>query len=330
MDGQDSIKVSIVVPVYNAGDRIYKCLDTLVNQTLREIEIICVLDCPTDGTDKIVEEYARMDDRIVIVRNEHNLHISGSRNEGLKVARGEYIGFSDHDDFRDLKMYELLYDMGKREGSDMVVSNVWVKQEDGRMEIHCFGDMTKEGLVNSVILPYESKQNKNLFSRTVWNNIYKNSFIRQNRIEFEDRQRCFEEDVLFNAKAFLFSGYVSLVNEVLYHWDKHVDSESNKLMSHEDVCKRQLHELTCLIDLLEGDHAFSIYRESFYVLASKYFNTLFPSYQKMEGFDRIELIELIKKSRFPFFGRYDLKVFSRKRMKLFFFVLKLKWNGRKM
>ncbi|MBQ3354948.1 MAG: glycosyltransferase family 2 protein [Bacteroidales bacterium] len=321
------IKVSVIVPVFNAGDRIYRCLDTLVNQTLKEIEIICVLDCPTDGTDRVVEQYASRDDRIVVVHNKRNLHISGSRNEGLKIARGEYIGFSDHDDFRDLRMYELLYAKGKREDSDIVVSDVWVKQEDGRVEVLRFEDMTKEGLVNSVILPYESKQNKNQIGRSVWNNIYKSAFIRNKQIVFEDRRCYFEEDTLFNVKAFLYASNISLVSEVFYHWDKHFDSESNKAVSHKEACKRQLHSLTYLTDLLFEENLFWDYKESFYILASWYINMLFPVFRGLEGLDRTELVFLIKRSRFPLFGRYSLKKFSKKRLKLLLFVLNLKWDG---
>ena len=92
-------KVSIIVPIYNAGKFLEKCLDTLVNQTLKDIEIILVLDCPTDGSDRIAREYAEKDPRIRLIVNEQNLNIGLSRNEGLKIARGEYIGFSDHDDY---------------------------------------------------------------------------------------------------------------------------------------------------------------------------------------------------------------------------------------
>ena len=79
-------KVSIIVPIYNAGKFLEKCLDTLVNQTLKDIEIILVLDCPTDGSDRIAREYAEKDPRIRLIINEQNLNIGLSRNEGLKIA----------------------------------------------------------------------------------------------------------------------------------------------------------------------------------------------------------------------------------------------------
>ena len=119
-------KVSIIVPVYNAGKYLAPLLDSLVGQTLREIEVILVLDCPTDGSDQVAEEYAARDGRVVIVRNRENLHVGFSRNEGLKVARGEYIGFCDHDDLVEPEMFEKLYARGKETGAEVVVADYYV------------------------------------------------------------------------------------------------------------------------------------------------------------------------------------------------------------
>ena len=88
MNDNERPLVSVIVPIYNAGKYLYKCLDSLVNQSLRDIEIIAVLDCPSDGSDKIVEEFAAKDSRIKIVSNKENQHIGKSRNVGLKFARG--------------------------------------------------------------------------------------------------------------------------------------------------------------------------------------------------------------------------------------------------
>lgn len=131
VDTPNGVKVSIIVPVYNAGKRIKHCLETLIAQTLSDIEIICVLDCPSDGTDRIVKEYASHDSRIKVIENDHNMHISATRNRGLAVASGEYVGFSDHDDYRDLAMYEKLYAKAKTTSADIVFSDVIVYHEDG-------------------------------------------------------------------------------------------------------------------------------------------------------------------------------------------------------
>jgi len=128
-------KVSVIVPVHNAGERITACLDTLVNQTLQEIEIILVLDCPTDGSDIVARKYAKNDERIIIVENKTNLHIGNSRNCGLAIARGEYVGFSDHDDYRELTMYEELYTYAQHSNSDVVLGiSVSVGKQNEKVE----------------------------------------------------------------------------------------------------------------------------------------------------------------------------------------------------
>ena len=104
-----SPKVSVIVPVYNAAAYLPHCLYTLTCQTLKELEIILVLDCPTDGSEKIAEDYAARFPQIRLLYNEKNLHAGESRNRGLDVATGEYIGFVDADDFVEARMFEDMY-----------------------------------------------------------------------------------------------------------------------------------------------------------------------------------------------------------------------------
>ena len=327
---EGTIKVSIIVPIYNPGNRIYKCLDTLVNQTLREIEIICVLDCPTDGADKVVVEYAKKDHRIVVVRNEHNMGISSSRNEGLELAHGEYIGFSDHDDYRELNMYELLYKKASANGLDIVVSDVKLVNEDRREEKCSFGDTTKLGLANSVLLPMESVNNPNKLSRAVWHSIYRKSFIEKRKIRFESRKVYEEEDSLFNLKSFLLADSIGYCCETLYCWDKHLESESNKIYPPEEVVYRQLNSLIYIANFLKDSGYFESCKESFFIAVSSAINTYFPLYKSLVGEQRKRFVDLISGIRFPVFGYYNLKLVSYKRLKLFFFLLKVKWEGRKL
>lgn len=324
------IKVSIIVPVYNAGNRIFQCLDTLVNQTLREIEIICVLDCPTDGTDKVVEEYARKDNRIVVVRNEHNLHVSGSRNEGLKVARGEYVGFSDHDDYRELDMYEKLYAKACAEKDDIVLGDVRVKHEDGVVEECVFRDITKKGLVDSVIMPMSCSKNSNIMSKSVWHSIYRRQFIEENHVQFEDRHVFLEEDALFNLTSYLLSNRIGCCHESLYCWDKHVDSESNREYENDEVAKRQLNSLAYVLDLLKRNNCLADYKKALHVAIADCINRYYKEYSSLLFNELHGLLgEVICTSEYPILGRYNLKLVSKKRLKLFFFVLKLKLDGEK-
>ncbi len=336
----DHVKVSVIIPVYNAGNRIYKCLDTLVNQTLREIEIICVLDCPTDGTDKIVEEYAAKDNRIVVVRNKRNQHISACRNEGMERARGEYIGFSDHDDFRTLDMYEKLYAKAKATDADMVVSDVKAIDEDMKVEYFRFNDFSKNGLINSIILPLDDDRNVNKASRACWHAIYRTGFLNGNAIIFEDRRKYFEEDTLFNLKVAIYAGRLAYVNEPLYCWNNHLGSESNyDVSTHtieemtaelEKMSARQLAHLTYINDTLVNAGLFEAFKEQLWVYASKVVNYHYPQYKNWQGTEKEQLVKVVNDIHFPLWGRYNLKLLSMKRIKLFFFLLKLKWDGRKV
>ena len=168
-------KVSIIIPIYNVEKKLLcKCLDSLLNQTLQEIELVCVLDCPTDGSDKVVEEYAQKDSRIKIIRNEQNLHIGESRNRGIDTATGEFIGFFDDDDYCEPTMYEQLYLAAKskkscvafceRNAIDLetgVIQNY--KDIQNRSIEHCIEQLLKNNNENSALL--------------VWDYIYNRDFL---------------------------------------------------------------------------------------------------------------------------------------------------------
>ena len=197
--------VSIVLPVYNAGEYLRPCLDTLVNQTLRDIEIICVLDCPTDGSDKVVEEYAEKDDRIVVIKNEKNLNIGESRNVGLRAARGEYIGFSDHDDTRELDMYEKMYAAAENGKKKIVFSGEIV---DAILN-HEFPSYLDNAMKDRIMyLPLYQQIFYQLVPRGcrkyimhITPNIYNHRFITQHNLNFVNTKEYSSEDKLFLLDA---------------------------------------------------------------------------------------------------------------------------------
>ena len=123
MDFQDKIKVSVIVPVYNVEKYLRECLESLVNQTLKEIEIICINDGSEDSSLEILNEYASKDSRFVII-NQENCGQSVARNKGLDVAKGEYIGFVDSDDWVDLNFFENLYSEAVKNNSDIAAASI--------------------------------------------------------------------------------------------------------------------------------------------------------------------------------------------------------------
>lgn len=121
--------VSIIVPIWNAGEHLQPCIESILHQTFSNFELIAVLDCPTDGSDEIMETYATSDKRIQIIRNQTNLHIGQSRNKGLQEAKGHYILFVDHDDLCAPTLLESLVQSAQDEDADMVISPIWTTNE---------------------------------------------------------------------------------------------------------------------------------------------------------------------------------------------------------
>ncbi len=195
-------KVSVILPVYNAGKYLRPCLDTLVNQTLREIEIICVLDCPTDGSDRVVKEYATKDPRIVVVRNEHNLNIGESRNVGLRVATGEYIGFSEHDDTHEPNMYEELYKATDGGTKKAVFSGVFAKQILNSTSLFSQYPPLQKAYLTLLV-----RDGIPRFCGHITPHIYNRSFLAENNIRFVDTKETSGEDRIF------LEGIISIIKQ---------------------------------------------------------------------------------------------------------------------
>ena len=117
-------KVSVIIPIYNVEPYLKKCLDSVCNQTLKDIEIICVNDCSPDNSLVIVNEYAQNDNRIKIIDFKQNQGVAIARNTALSQANGEYIGFVDPDDWIDLDFYENLYNRAVEKNLDLVIGNI--------------------------------------------------------------------------------------------------------------------------------------------------------------------------------------------------------------
>jgi glycosyltransferase involved in cell wall biosynthesis len=311
--------VSIIIPVHNASNYLKQCLETLIHQTLKEIEIICIVDAPTDGSDLVVKEFSERDNRVKVIYNEKNLNISESRNRGLKVATGKYIGFSDHDDWRELNMYEKLYEKAKQENADIVTSNSYLVRNDIR-EIHKYNNSSCEGIISSIILPIWSQMNPNTLSKSVWASIYRKSFLSSYNIYFPDKRIYHEEDTLFNLMAFIHASKICHLDEVFYNWIIHETSASNQQISNPIISEFNL--FRSIEDILRKNNLLKKYQKELGILIStnifaniyQYRNLTNPEfkctsrflfYLKMKFVDRTLIINISKKKLFWF---YILKI----------------------
>ena len=131
-------KVSVIIPVYNGESYLEQCLDSIIGQTLKEIEIICVNDGSKDRTQQILEKYAEKDSRIQII-NQENGGAGAARNAGLRIARGEYLSILDGDDFFEPDMLEKAYKKAKESRAELLVfgSDQYYETTDEYKSVAC-------------------------------------------------------------------------------------------------------------------------------------------------------------------------------------------------
>ena len=320
-----SPKVAIVVPIYNPGvSALSRALLSLRSQTLREFEIICVLDCPTDGSDVFVKELSKTDNRIIVLQNETNQGVSQSRNIGIEQAvidGAEFIGFMDHDDYVEPNMFEKLYLHATTHNLDVVRCNTII-EENGHSETTFIQSPTWDGIVRSLFLPYESPKNLNRLSRSVWNAIFRTATVKH--IKFLNRSVFHEEDTLFNLEVCTLTKNIDCIPDVLYHWVRNPESLSNEKVSHQMVCKRFLNLLEIEWKLLTENQMYS-FIDAFQVNTSWFLRRYRTIISSMDTDYKHRLGHILNECKFPIFGRYeDLKIVSKARLKLFIMVIKLK------
>lgn len=156
--------ISVIIPVYNVERYLKRCLNSVINQTYRSLEIILIDDGSTDSSGKICDEYSSLDKRIVVIHKENN-GLSSARNKGLGIAKGEYIGFVDSDDFIHPQMYEILYkaiveeqlDMVSCKTQDTVSENVNLEQYDEVKELKNMEIVSKKKILNNFHNEYYEK-----------------------------------------------------------------------------------------------------------------------------------------------------------------------------
>ncbi|MDR2222762.1 MAG: glycosyltransferase [Flavobacteriaceae bacterium] len=211
-------KVSVIVPVYNGAKYIRRAIDSLLKQSLYDIEIIVVDDGSTDDTLNIVKSI--VDEKIRIL-SKVNEGVSIARNVGIEIARGEYIGFVDADDFVNIDMYETLY--SKANDADVVSSVLWIEREGKYIQkenvLKHKEYWTKQDFIKEVLEIYLAVEHLDLLS--VVNKIYRREFLLEYNILFSPALSI-EEDGIFNLQVYLtmhammhtmYSGYYYLENK---------------------------------------------------------------------------------------------------------------------
>lgn len=221
----NKIKISVIIPIYNVEDFIHKSLDSVINQTLKDIEIICIDDCSTDNSLDILKQYAQRDCRFKIIKQEENQGQGVARNVGLEVARGEYIMFLDPDDWFELSACEKAYNQIKKNHNDIVFFNYFDYFEYTytiTMKKSRHLEMFKNHLDANESL--EDLENLSFKAATVWAQIYDSNFVRRINAKFANNRNCEDNPFYFTCIANAKS--VSVINEELYFYRKRTNSSS--------------------------------------------------------------------------------------------------------
>jgi len=208
--------VSVIVPVYKAELYLGKCLDSIINQTYRNLEIILVDDGSPDNSGAICDEYAKKDSRITVIHKE-NGGVSSARNAGLEAAGGAWIGFVDADDWCDANMYEYLVGLGQKYDADIVQCGLFLDEQESCELMFC--DWEKDLIFGDVgQMQFCDIQR---FGNSSCNKLFRADTL--NQITY-DPQCPMGEDLLFNLQVLQEAHGIVLGTQAKYHYLQHEDS----------------------------------------------------------------------------------------------------------
>lgn len=224
-----SIKVSIIVPVYNTENYLTRCLESLVNQSLKEIEIILINDCSTDHSVDILEKYKqKYPDKIIIVDLKENKGPGGARNEGISIAKGEYLGFVDSDDDVSNYMFEELYKIAASSDYDIVDCQFYYEAFNANMKT------TIDSALGELTL--EKRRELFVHSGFIWSKIIKRTIITDNNIKF--RENTAYEDIDFIRIVMFYCTKICATNSILYNHRENSTSITNCPTRNIQVCEK--------------------------------------------------------------------------------------------
>jgi len=220
-------KVSILIPIYNAEKYLRQCLNSVVNQTLKDIEIICINDGSIDTSLTIIQEFQAKDSRVKII-DKKNTGYGHSMNLGIIQSTGKYIGIVESDDFAELNMFETLLNIAEKNDIDVVKGNYYqyINGRDYKTNI------IPNVKYNEVFHPYNYP---NVFGMqcAIWSAIYKKEFLVNNGICFLETKGASFQDTSFNFKVWACAIKVYLIDNPLIHY--RLDNENQSVKSKDKV-----------------------------------------------------------------------------------------------
>lgn len=284
-------KVSIVVPAYNTEKYIFKCLLSLISQTLKEIEIIVVNDGSTDGTPFVIKKFSDADGRIKVI-NQSNLKQGAARNNGTKIAKGEYIGFVDSDDWVDLDYFEKLYNSAKKYDSDIALAtNVRIGNGKTKKRLNIEKEEFVTTLQDKIDISHQAK------NPCPTNKIYRREMLEKNSITWPEGVYC--EDKLFTIQAIYYANGLVTVPEVNYYYYRNPNStvNSKKQKHSEKLLEHKILARKAVLEFLREKNA-QIRDKDFWAIKKEY---------KLFGFSIYKVLESLNSEKHILFSFIKVK-----------------------
>ena len=227
-------KVSVIIPVYNVEKYLRECLDSVVNQTLKDIEIILVDDGSTDSSLSICNEYAKKDSRITVLQQDHK-GAGAARNKGLEIAQGEYLSILDSDDFFELDMLENMLNEAKKYNLDICICD----SQDFDMRLQKIYDNTsiKKDLLPSKKVFSVSDFPLYVFQFTVgwsWDKLFKREFVLKNNLKFQNLRST--NDMLFVYMALALAQRMSYIDKIFVTHRQHRQNQLSRTRNKDPFC----------------------------------------------------------------------------------------------
>ena len=260
-------KISVIMPVYNSGKYLSTAVNSILSQSFSDFELIMVDDGSTDGSSERCDEYAKADSRVVVI-HQKNGGICQARNSGLKIARGEYIGFSDHDDEFLPGAFEKMINFAEANDLDWAKCGHYTEMEkDGKamrsieLQHHRKETYSKEELGYHYLQLLSEGQMNDL-----WDSLYKGDFLRTNKLYLDPYFKAGGEDIHFNGRVVACKPKFGVIPDLLYIHYVHVGfSTSSKF--HESNIEMHLNYPKRLNSYLEPYGAYSIYEQQIMLYA---------------------------------------------------------------
>ncbi len=256
----DNIKISVIIPVYNTEQYLIKCLETIINQTLKDIEIICVNDGSTDHSLQILYNFSKIDSRIKIITQEKQ-GVAVARNKGLSVAQGKYLSFLDSDDFFELDMLEQMYICAEKYNTDIVVCKSKKFYNGYIIDNNNIKDslLPKKEVFSSLDIPNYVFQ---FHVGWCWDKLYKTSFIKELGISFQNIKK--NNDSFFSHISMIMAKRIYVLDKRLVYYRKNREYSISKTKINKDdyifLCKDFLKEIK---QYLVENKIFEIFEQSY-------------------------------------------------------------------